>query len=237
MNCDECKELLGVFMENDLDEDRASSIRMHLALCGGCASVCEDLASLADLCANETAAELMPNSQALWCRINNIIESEIKPEPVMAELPKRKFWQFSFAQLVTALGCIAVISSIVTFTVVRRYSAPPDGDLAVRSTTPTTFEKLLSRVGLMETPQQMRERKVKERTDAIAYWNARVESRRMQWDKTTREAFDRNMRVIDESVREYTSILASDPEDELSGEMLDTVLNDKMNLLRDSSDL
>jgi hypothetical protein len=32
-------------------------------------------------------------------------------------------------------------------------------------------------------------------------------------------------------------ILEQDPEDDLSGEMLDSVLNEKMNLLRDFSDL
>src|SRR5439155_17356519 len=110
-------------------------------------------------------------------------------------------------------------------------------DLALRPATPTLLEKLLSRVGLVETPQQMRERKLKERQDAIEYWDARVRVRREQWDRATREAFDRNLRVIDESVSEYTMILASDPDDELSGEMLDSVLNDKMSLLRDFSDL
>ena len=58
-----------------------------------------------------------------------------------------------------------------------------------------------------------------------------------QWDRVTREAFDRNLQVLDESVKDYTTILSQDPEDELSGEMLDAVMNDKMNLLRDFADL
>src|SRR5438477_4538739 len=100
MNCDECKDLLGVFMENDLGDSQASAIRVHLAACDACAAVCEDLASLVDVCATESAAELVPNSQALWCRINNIIESQIKPQPAETEQPKRRFSQFSLAQLV-----------------------------------------------------------------------------------------------------------------------------------------
>lgn len=62
-------------------------------------------------------------------------------------------------------------------------------------------------------------------------------TRRSQWDRVTREAFDRNLQVIEESVKDYTTILNQDPEDELSGEMLDAVMNDKMNLLRDFADL
>jgi len=38
-------------------------------------------------------------------------------------------------------------------------------------------------------------------------------------------------------VSEYTMILQENPEDDLSGEMLDSVLNDKMNLLREFSEL
>jgi hypothetical protein len=45
------------------------------------------------------------------------------------------------------------------------------------------------------------------------------------------------LQVIDQSLNEYTVILEQDPEDDLSSEMLDSVLNDKMNLLRDFSDL
>ena len=45
------------------------------------------------------------------------------------------------------------------------------------------------------------------------------------------------LRIIHDTVNDYSMILASDPDDELTGEMLDSVLNDKMNLLRDFSDL
>jgi hypothetical protein len=52
-----------------------------------------------------------------------------------------------------------------------------------------------------------------------------------------REAFDRNLNEIDQTVNEYTLILQENPQDELSSEMLDSTLNDKMELLRAFSDL
>ena len=85
MHCDECNELLSSFMDSDLDQVRADAIREHLAICEPCAKVCEDLAAIVDLCKSEPPNEIIPpNSQALWCRINNIIEGEIKPEPLPA---------------------------------------------------------------------------------------------------------------------------------------------------------
>ena len=239
MHCEECKEQLGAFMDSDLDENRASQIRLHLAVCPDCVAVCEDLASIAGVCRTETSNELLPpNSQALWCRINNIIESEIVPETVKPAEPKRRFWQLSFPQLASALLLIAVISSLLTVVGIRQFSQPKTEDFTTRNAaSQTTFEKVLSKVGLIDTPQQTRDRRVREQQAAISYWDSRVQSRRVQWDKYTRDAFDRNLQVINETLNEYTMILQKDPEDELSGEMLDSVLNDKMNLLRDFSDL
>lgn len=225
-------------MDNELDESRASEVRMHLAFCPECALVCEDLTSILDVCKTDSASEIVPpNSKALWCRINNIIESEVKPVPVPVEEPRGR-WRFSFMQLASAVVVIMIVSSLVTFVAIRKYAQPPADDFTTRSAlTQSTFEKVLSKLGLTETPSQARIRQAKEREAAIDYWNSRVQARRTQWDRATREAFDRNLRVIDESVNDYAMILQQDPEDDLSGEMLDSVLNDKVNLLRDFSDL
>jgi len=239
MTCDECKNLIGPFLDNEIDESRAPLVRMHLATCDPCAKVCEDLATILDVCSVEPSSEIVPpNSQAMWARISNSLEHEkrqtlLPPPPV-----KGRFWQFSFGQLASALACIAVVSSLLTVAAVRNYSEPDTADFTTRSAaTQTTVEKFLSKIGLVESPQQARDRRVAEQRAAIAYWDERVQLRRAQWDRVTRDAFDRNLRMIDESVNEYTLILETDPDDDLSGEMLDAVLSEKMNLLRDFSDL
>lgn len=219
-------------MECDLDEARASDIRVHLAECDECVAVLEDLSTLSELSSDTQP----PNSQALWCRINNIIESEIEP-PKPVVVPPRKFWQVSFGQLAAALLLIAIFSSVATVAFIRYYSPASPEDFALRGNQQTTVEKVLSKVGLIDSPSQARDRRVKQQQAAIQYWNERVQSRRVQWDRQTREAFDRNLQLINETVDEYTTILEKDPEDDLSGEMLDSVLTDKMNLLRDFSDL
>lgn len=240
MNCEECKNLISPLLDNELDKTQAIEVRTHLGLCADCQRMCEEFTAIMDASAAEASAELLPpNSQALWCRINNIIESEAKPEPAVETAPQRgRFFHLSWTQLGAALVCIAMISSLLTVVAIRNYSEPPESDLTARSSaTQTTFEKVLSRVGLMETPQQARERRLREQNAAIEYWDSRVQTRRAQWDRATREAFDRNLQVINDSVNEYTLILEQNPEDDLSGEMLDSVLSEKMNLLRDFADL
>ena len=251
MNCEHCQELMSVFLDNELDEMSSPEVREHLALCAPCSKVCEDLAMIIDfsqLDADETV--IPPNPQALWCRINNVIESEVQAEIIKENkekataaeaeaanagwIPRR--WNFSFMQVASAVLFVALVSSVLTIVGIRNYSAR-DNDISSVNAQPTLFERLLGKVGLMETPQQKRERILKEREAAIDYWNKRVEARRTQWNANLRDAFDRNLNEINQAVSEYTLILQENPQDELSSEMLDSALNDKMELLREFSEL
>ena len=64
-----------------------------------------------------------------------------------------------------------------------------------------------------------------------------MQERKQQWDARMRDAFDKNINLIDESVTEYTQILQTDPDDEITGEMLDSAMDDKVSLLREFAEL
>lgn len=248
MNCEHCQELISAFLDNDLDETTSANIQTHLAICANCAKVCEDFALILDFCIEEPTEIVPPNSQALWCRINNVIESDVKAEIAkdakqaqQIDQPKgwfSKVWQLSFTQATSAILGIALISSLLTVLGVRFYSASHNDNLASATLAePSLVDKVLGKFGLVETPQQIRERRLNEQKATIEYWNKRVQVRRMQWDNNLRNAFDRNLKEIDQAVDEYTLILQENPQDELSGEMLDSTLNEKMQLLRSFSEL
>ena len=249
MNCEHCQELISVFLDNELDELSSKNVREHLAVCGECSKLCEDLAMIMDFCQLEQdEVTIPPNPQALWCRINNIIESEVQAEIVKEHkekidtqkaevksgwLPRR--WNLSFMQVASAVLGIAVLSSLLTIIGIKSFASPAE-NFAVNSE-PTMLDRVLGKIGLTETPREKRERVIKERAVAIDYWNKRVEARRTQWNAHLREAFDRNLNEINQAVSEYTLILQENPQDELSVEMLDSALNEKMELLREFSEL
>ena len=52
-----------------------------------------------------------------------------------------------------------------------------------------------------------------------------------------RETFDRNMKVIDQAVADSFNDLNRNPHDEISEQMLNESLNDKLALLKEFSDL
>ena len=239
MNCGQCQQSISLFLDGELDEVVSKDIRDHLTLCEPCAKVCEDLAAIVGSCQEADAdSPIPPNPDALWCRINNLIESEIEPardEPD-EEAPRR--WNFTFSQAAASLVGVAVISSLLTVVGIRNYFEPPVDDFTSRTAeSQTTFEKVLSKVGLIETPYEARLRRLNEQQAAIDYWNKRVQQRKAMWDTRLRDAFDRNLAEIDRAVHEYSVTLENDPNDDLSGEMLDAALNEKMNLLRQFSEL
>lgn len=243
MNCEQCKELISAFLDNELDEQSSANVRMHLAVCAECAAVCEDFAMILDFSAGQETEDLLPNSDALWCRINNIVETEVSPEIERETSVKQERgwlngnWQFSFSQVLTAVLGVALVSSLITIIGIRNFSAPPDQPAAEATVSETVITKMLGNIGLVETAVQRRERRVRERQKAIDYWTRRVAERRHKWDARLRETFDRNLREIDQVVFEYHKIIRENPQDKLSGEMLDSALNEKMELLREFSDL
>lgn len=246
MNCEQCQELISLFLDGELDETSSAIVQTHLAICLACAKVCEDFAMILDFCAlDETDAFVPPNSNALWCRISNTIESEIEPEIKYATQPeiKKGFWarakngslRFSFSQILTSVVGVALVSSLLTVVGFKNYTAQ-EADFASNAA-PSVFQRVLGKVGLIDTPEQARERRVKEQQSAIDYWNSRVQIRRPNWDANLRRAFDRNLNEINQAAFEYDKILQENPQDDLSSEMLDTTLNDKLELLREFSDL
>ena len=244
MNCEKCQELLSEFIDGELDDKISLEVETHLGLCLECAELHEDFFGILQVCERKGVTEesAPPNPQAMWCRINNVIESEIKPEKAKEESKGKKGWffgsknwSFSFSQIAASLVGIAVISSLLTFVGIKNSTVP--NETGVNNAPPSLFQRALSKVGLADTPKEAREKKILEQQRTIDYWNQRVQARRAQWDKNLREAFDRNLREIDQVVTEYTKILDENPQDELSGEMLDSALSDKADLLREFSEL
>jgi hypothetical protein len=76
-----------------------------------------------------------------------------------------------------------------------------------------------------------------QRRQVIDYWNQRVELNKARWSSEMRETFERNMKVIDQAVADSMNELKRNPHDEVSEQMLNESLNDKLALLKEFSDL
>ena len=230
MNCERCQELIGDLIDGTLSGADKSALESHLDECLDCVSVRNDLTAILGFCREHRGEyEAPPNERALWLRIRNVIEAETASSNSVAAnnaVTKKsagggwfsRSWELSLPQLAAFTAAIVVFVSIATTVGVRRWQA---------STTGTTEPVVAGTIN----------QRFWKRQQVINYWNRRVELNRARWSSEMRATFDRNMSVIDQAVTESVNDLNRNPHDEVSEQMLNEALNDKLALLKEFSDL
>lgn len=232
MNCENCQNLLSEFLDESLGFAERSDVEVHLQECAICFHAHRELISILSFC--ETVKEeydAPPNPQALWLRISNLIESEQQHSPESLREGKREsLWsrlsnrtlQFSFPQLASGVAAIAVVAALFTAIGLKGFSGSQVKESNMGST--ISYSKNV-------------EDRLRQKEQVIDYWNQRTEQRKAQWDKKTREAFERNMLILDETVAQYKTALLENPHDEVYKEALDSAINEKIELLKEFSEL
>ena len=228
MNCETCQELIHDLIDGSITQRDEFTLNTHLKECLDCDSVRQDLASIVGFCRTQRGQyDAPPNEQAMWLRIRNVIEAELPNHVVANREPQRSFfsrlmgrsWELSLPQLVSSTVAIVVLVSLVTVVGVRRlgeyWEAPTQPQVEVTNVNDRIWQ----------------------RRQVIDYWNQRVELNKARWSPEMRETFERNMQVIDQAVANSLDELKRNPHDEISEQMLNESLNDKLALLKEFSDL
>jgi hypothetical protein len=231
MNCDKCQDLLSEFADNELASRESEEVSLHLESCSECSEMLEDLILILDACRIDIPlADQKPDSEAMWNGISENIAAEASKRQTETEKRNRRVWKLSLPQLAASFASIAVLAVGFTFVIVK-YSetAPSISDIPEQQ---SSFSRFLTYVGLAESPRMQRERRIQEFKVAIDYWEKRIEAKRSQWDGHFKDSFDRNLKEIDEVVSEYSNVLETNPDDELTHEMLEAALYEKEELLR-----
>jgi len=233
MNCENYQVLLSDLVDGTLTAEDCQRVELHLSSCADCADARNDLRAIVDFC-RETRGQYdaVPNQRALWLRISNIIEAD-NDAPRRANVPGQaawwfrlmnRSWQLSFPQMAAAVASIVLVVAVVTVFSVRNLP---------RLTAPGVTTAGL---GIPSTNVPIEDR-YRQQQQAIAYWNDRVELNKARWNPQMRDTFERNMGVIDTAVNNSMNRLRVNPHDEVSEEILNDALNDKLALLKEFSDL
>ena len=228
MNCETCQELIHDLLDGSISQTDESTLNTHLRQCLDCDSVRQDLASIVGFCRTQRGQyEAPPNEHAMWLRIRNVIEAENPSRAAVISEPRRSFlgglmgrsWELSLPQLAGLVAAIVLFVSLSTVVGIRRWGVEAGPVTADQTQTSNVNDR------------------VWQRRQAINYWNQRVELNKMRWSAEMRETFDRNMKVIDEAVVNSLNELNRNPHDEVSEQMLNESMNDKLALLKEFSEL
>jgi hypothetical protein len=229
MNCETCQELIHDLIDGSISQTDEFTLNTHLKQCLDCDSVRQDLTSIVGFCRTQRGQyEAPPNERALWLRIRNVIEAETPSRIGATAAPRRSFlgrlmghtWELSLPQLATSAVAIVLLVSLATVVGLRRW-----GGYGVPAT--------VTQVAASNENDQVWQRQ----QQVISYWNQRIEVNKVRWSPEMRATFDRNMKFIDEAVANALEDLKRNPHDEVSEQMLNEALNDKLTLLQDFSDL
>jgi len=233
MNCDKCHGLISDFLDGALSQEEQKTLSLHLDECFDCADVRNDLQSIVGFCRSQRGQYTAPpNEKALWLRIRNMIEAEGASATSATQAPRRNWtswigrtWELSFPQLAASAAAIVLIVSLSTVVGLRRWQSSG-------VSTASGPEQL----SLSLAAENLRSR-ISQQQQAINYWNERVEYNKTRWSPQMRETFDRNLKVIDDTVNSSFDNLSRNPHDEVSEEMLNAALNEKLLLLREFAEL
>ncbi len=233
MNCEKYQDLLSDFIDGSLARPDHDNVEAHLINCEVCAEARGDLVAIVGYCREHRGEyDAVPNERALWLRISNTIESELAVASP-ARIPPgtgwwfrlmNRSWELSFPQMAAAVAVIVIMVGAATTVGLRRFNFGAGSGV----------QSAGASLALSESSVDDRYR---QRQQVIAYWNQRVELNKQRWNPQMRETFDRNMSVIDAAVNDSMERLKQNPHDEVSEEILNAALTDKVALLKEFSEL
>jgi hypothetical protein len=250
MNCEKCQELLSDFLDGALTGEDHAFLNTHFEECLPCADMRQDLHAIMSV-AHESREQYVspPNERALWLRVRNTIESELNDNRAAAITSRlsagqresfwshliNKRWELSLPQLTAAITAIVVVVSLATALSLQTIRSGISPDTTLSSNGTGVNNGLSGRVNSQTqfNPNDY----IRQNQLDIEFWKQRVEQRKAHWSPRMREAFERNMDVIDQALNDSLNELGQSPHDDVSEEMLNAALRNKIELLKEFSDL
>ena len=249
MNCEKCQELLSDFLDGAMTGDDQATFNSHLEECFPCFNVHAEMNSILSFCREQRGEYVAPpNERAMWVRIRNTVEMEANAAAATQNPPVRapreswwsrtmgRSWELSLPQVAAAVVAIIVIASLATIFGLRGFQRTGTDNTGLNASSGDTRGGLALTGNPKGTDVNSR---LWQQQQQIKYWSQIVEERKANWNPQVRADFEHNLNLLDESVQESLQKLSAQPgeHDEVTEEMLNSALNDKMQLLKEFSDL
>jgi anti-sigma factor RsiW len=248
MNCEKCQELFSDFLDDAMNDTDRATFSAHLEECLQCFNVHAELNSIVSFCRdNRGEYDALPNEGALWLRIRNTVESGSLATSAASENPTRaarreswwsrvmeRSWELSLPQMATAVVAIIVFASLATvFSLRGLQSNSATASTNLNSSGSQTVALTTNGGAKVFEPRD----RLWQQQQEINYLIQVVDQHKAHWNPQVRADFERNLNLLDETVNESLEKLSERPHDDVTEEMLNSALSDKMQLLKEFSDL
>ncbi|HKA19866.1 MAG TPA: zf-HC2 domain-containing protein [Blastocatellia bacterium] len=218
MVCSQCQELLSDYIDGALELGEQINIERHLSDCEPCRAVRDDLLQIVHF---SHQLPVQSPSTALWPRINAGL-AELQPS----------FWNrslrwlqnlrtlninFSVPQMIATAAAIAIVVSTGIILSRRDNGTTPlsTAGITLSPSDPTP---------LSQADLQVLEKQISQLSES-------VEQRKDSWDPELRNAFERNLLYVNQSLAECRHQLSDHPGDDVSQELMLNAYREKIRLL------
>jgi anti-sigma factor RsiW len=245
IDCEELGSLLSLYMEGEADDAERMAVERHAAGCARCAALLSDMNAIV-----REAGELpaLTPSRDLWPAIEARIQPEVVPlSAARAENEarvQRVSSRWTTARLTAAAAALVVSTAGVTYVATTRADSARTTAQTTAQTTAAAGPAAMS--GVPDSQQGTRASSLPRGTvrnasalsseqiydQEIAHLQTIVRERRSLLDTTTIAVIQRNLAIIDSAIAQSRAALAADPNSRFLNEQLNSVLGQKVELLR-----
>jgi len=217
MVCSQCQELLSEYIDGALELGEQVNIERHLSDCEPCRAVRDDLLQIVHF---SQQLPVQAPSTSLWPRINAGL-AELQPSFWNRSLRwlhnvRTLNFNFSVPQMIATAAVIAIVVS-TGIILSRRDNGTTQ--LATAGITLSTPDTKLSQADLQVLEKQ------------ISQLSETVEQKKDSWDPELRNAFERNLLYVNQSLAECRHQLSDHPGDDISQELMLNAYREKIRLL------
>jgi len=218
MVCSQCQELLSDYIDGALELGEQINIERHLSDCEPCRAVRDDLLQIVHF---SHQLPVQSPSTALWPRINAGL-AELQPSFWNRSLRwlqnlRTLNFNFSVPQMIATAAAIAIVVS--TGIILSRR----DNGITPLSTAGITLSPS-DPTPLSQADLQVLEKQISQLSES-------VEQRKDSWDPELRNAFERNLLYVNQSLAECRHQLSDHPGDDVSQELMLNAYREKIRLL------
>jgi tetratricopeptide (TPR) repeat protein len=217
MRCSKAQKLISEYIDHTLDARKSLLLEQHLKACSNCRELLEDFEKIV----GEAKELKTPSPSAeVWQKIKaglSAIKQEA-PSPQPQEKQKRerlnvfvRSFQLRYAWVVASVLVVIAVGVIFGLRQWREKGIPGPGDLRY------TFAKLEEAQGHYQK--------------AIKALNEAISSQKASLDPETAEVFQKNLEVIDASIKACQQVVSRDPNNIEARIYLLAVYREKVNFL------
>lgn len=222
---------LSDYLSDELDGAERSELERHLAECGPCRGVLEELRGVVS---RARGLEEVRPERDLWPGIAAAIGSPVRAErdagAAVIALPTGRTRTAEpaadrFAFTAPQLAAAAIV--LVAASVLTTWWAGPGLGVRAAATTPAADTDAVSLVAMPAPPEGL--------SEELATLEQVLDAARERLDANTVRVLERNLAVIEQAIADSRRALALDPENEFLAHHLERVYERKIDYLRDAA--